>query len=523
MPHSPRQGLADDAARRDYVEWTVPSNRIESRKPNLVKSIALRLPAVLSVVALLMGPLPVRAASVPAPPPTDLLVVGGTPAGVAAALAAARRGERVTLVSATGDLGGVLTGAMMDQWDLNVAPDGASIEDGIFEEMYARLGDVFAPETASGVLARMVAEQPRITVVLDDVPVAVSTAAVPACASVAGCASVDGVTFRNARTGVASEFAAPYVIDATDDAVVAALAGARYDVGREDSGIDDRTQAVTLMFTIAGVDWNELAAAYDPAKYGAGGVVEHRAWGYANIVRDYRPFDSRVLVRDLNLGLMPGGDVSVNAIDVVGIDGLRSGDLALARHISERESVRLVAYLRPRLPGFERARLGHFAPDVYVRETRHVAGLERLTTSDVWFGKVPGDTIGLSSYPIDLHPVDATDEPAYAPIRHVYGIPFGALVPRGFANLLVAGPSISASHLASGSARVIPTTIEEGEAAGAAAAQADRAGIDFTAVARDRNQIAALRRDLLASDVVLALPARTDADRVALAVRRVRG
>ncbi len=469
------------------------------------------------MVALLVGPLAVRAAGVAAPPPADLLVVGGTPAGVAAALAAARRGERVTLVSATGDLGGVLTGAMMDQWDLNVAPDGAPVEDGIFEEMYARLGDVFVPETAAGGLARMVAEQPRIAVVLDDVPVAVSTA------NFAGGASVDGVTFRNARTGVASEFAAPYVIDATDDADVAALAGARYEVGRQDSGIDDRTQAVTLMFTIAGVNWNELAAAYDPAKYGAGGVALRRAWGYANIVKEYRPLDRRVLVRDINLGLMPGGDVSVNAIDVVGIDGLRSSDLALARQISERESPRLVAYLRPRLPGFERAHLDYFAPRVYVRETRHIAGLERLTTSDVWFGKVPGDTIGLSSYPIDLHPVDATDEPAYAPVRHVYGIPFGALVPRGFANLLVAGPAISASHLASGSARVIPTTIEEGEAAGAAAAQAGRAGIDFIAVSRDRNQIAALRRDLLANDVVLALPGSADADRLTLAERRGRG
>jgi NADPH-dependent 2,4-dienoyl-CoA reductase/sulfur reductase-like enzyme len=136
------------------------SNRPQLRKPNPVKSIALRAVAALSVAALLIAPLAVRAEGVAAPSRPDLLVVGGTPAGVAAALAAARRGERVTLISATGDLGGVLTGAMMDQWDLNLAPDGAPIEDGIFEEMYARLGDVFAPEAAAGALARMVAEQP---------------------------------------------------------------------------------------------------------------------------------------------------------------------------------------------------------------------------------------------------------------------------------------------------------------------------------------------------------------------------
>jgi NADPH-dependent 2,4-dienoyl-CoA reductase/sulfur reductase-like enzyme len=61
-----------------------------------------------------------------------VLVVGGTPAGVAAAVAAARRGAGVTLVSAAPQLGGILTDAMMDQWDLNVAPGGGAIQGGLF-------------------------------------------------------------------------------------------------------------------------------------------------------------------------------------------------------------------------------------------------------------------------------------------------------------------------------------------------------------------------------------------------------
>jgi hypothetical protein len=56
------------------------------------------------------------------------------------------------------------------------------------------------------------------------------------------------------------------------------------------------------------------------------------------------------------------------------------------------------------LPGFTDARVASFAPAMYVRETRHVAGLERLTTGDVWSGDIPADSIGLASYPIDLHP-----------------------------------------------------------------------------------------------------------------------
>ena len=429
-----------------------------------------------------------------------VLVVGGTPAGVAASLAAARSGENVTLVSATGDLGGTLTGAMMDQWDLNLAPDGTSVQRGIFAEMYARLGDVFTPQTAANALSRMVAADPRITVRYDEVPSAVDTIA-----------SADGrrianVTFASADARTPVTLVAPLVIDATDAADVAALAGAHYDVGRQDTGLDERTQAVTLMFEIADVDWEALARKYDSVRFGPGGIVDRRAWGYSNVVRDYRPLDRSVVVRDLNLGLVPDGSVTLNAIDITGVDGLDTAQLANARIAGEREAYHLVAFLAGRLPGFRRARVAAFARTIYVRETRHVAGLERLTTDDIWSGRIPSDSIGLASYPIDVHPVDPTDEPAFAAARHVYGIPFGTLVPRGLSNLVLAGPAISATHLAAGSARVIPTTIEEGEADGVASAVARGQGLDFEQLARRDSGFERVRRDLADAGVELNSP-----------------
>jgi hypothetical protein len=144
-----------------------------------------------------------------------------------------------------------------------------------------------------------------------------------------------------------------------------------------------------------------------------------------------------------------------------------------------------------------------YAGAVYVRETRHVLGLAWLTADDVWDGVQPADRIGLSSYPLDLHPVTASDRLAYAPERHVYGVPFGALVPRGFANLLLASPSISASHEAAGSARVIPTTIEEGEADGAAAALAQTRRVSFIALDQTPALIGALQRDLRRTGAIL--------------------
>ncbi len=428
----------------------------------------------------------------------DVLVVGGTSAGVAAAVTAARRGLNVTLVAGSDDLGGVLTDAMMDQWDLNLAPDGEPVQRGLFAEIYARLGQAFTPQAAARTFAQLTAEEPRIIVAFDEAPVAV------AAETANGQTHVENVEFRNVDSGATETVAAPLIVDATDDGDVAAMAGARYDVGRQDTGLDERTQAVTLVFTLDGVDWAKLASSYDAGRFGPGGVSERTAWGYERILRSYRSHFADVVVRDLNLGRLPNGDVTVNAIDVCGIDGRDPRQLEAARRESEIEAKRLVGFLRARVPGFAEARVGRFADEVYVRETRHIEGLERLTAADVWLGRIPADSIGLASYPIDVHPVDPSDEPAFAPVRHVYGIPFGALVPKGLANVILAGPAISASHLASGSARTVPTTIEEGEAAGTACALALRDRLDFTQLALEPLRLVTLRRELARSGVMLA-------------------
>jgi hypothetical protein len=449
-----------------------------------------------------------RALPASAHSPASVLVVGGTPAGVAAAVSAARAGTDVTLVAPGLQLGGILTDAMMDQWDLNLAPDGSAIQGGLFREIYAQLGDAFTPDDAARVFLGLVQSEPHIHLITEARAVDVRTSVEN------GRRAVDGVRFTRAN-GSTFEIDAREVVDATDDGDVAALAGARYDLGRQDTGMDERMQPVTLMFTIEDLDWSRVVTGYDPVRYGAGGATDKRTWGYATILRAYHPLSPDVVVRDLNLGRESDGDVTANAIDVLGIDGRSPADLARARAISEAEAPHLIAFLRAHLPGFENATLGRYASAVYVRETRHFAGVDRLTADAVWDGSIPDDTIGLSSYPLDLHPVTAGDRLAYAPIRHVYGIPFGALVPRDFVNLLLASPAISASHVAAGSARVIPTTIEEGDAAGAAAAFADRSGMTFPIMARSAPAIAAVREQLTRSGSILTYdaPARSIARR----------
>jgi hypothetical protein len=451
-----------------------------------------------AIAGILLGSLPsvAFAQNIQAP---DVLVIGGTPAGVAAAVAAGRRGLHVELDVAGDVLGGVVSDGMMDQWDRNTGPAGETIERGIFAELLARLGDAFAPERAEAVLSELVASTPNVDVHYGRIPL---DALVEPTSSGHFVTRIDFRTRKGNRASVA-----PFVVDATDDGDVAALAGARYDVGRGDMGRDSAMQAATLMFSLRGVDTHALANGYDPRRFGPGGAAGARVWGFSSTLRDYRSTDPRVMVRDLNLGISPDGEVTVNAIDVFGVDGLDPRSTATGTAFAKAEAPHLLAFLRGRVPGFENAEIARFARALYVRETRHILGMAYLTSADVLRGNLPADTIGLSSYPLDLHPVSAEDKFDYPPLRHVYGVPLGALIPSGFTNLLVASRAISASHAAAGSARIVPTTIEEGEAAGAACAIALRERTTFPQLDRSASLLAGLRSDLAQRGAVIDLPA----------------
>src|SRR5215469_5279732 len=198
----------------------------------------------------------------------DVIVVGGTPSGVAAAVAAARRGLHVELDVAGTTLGGVVSDGMMDQWDLNTGPAGETIERGIFAELVAELGDAFTPESAQSAFAALLSSTPNIDVQYRSLPQAVMSEPTSSGRFVT---RIDFAIKRGTRFSVA-----PFVIDATDDGDVAALAGAHFNVGRQDLGIDNATQAATLMFSLRGVDAHTLATEYSAARFGPGGAMGAR-------------------------------------------------------------------------------------------------------------------------------------------------------------------------------------------------------------------------------------------------------
>ncbi|HLW48368.1 MAG TPA: FAD-dependent oxidoreductase [bacterium] len=392
---------------------------------------------------------------------TPVLVVGGTPAGVAAAVAAARTGMPVYLTESRPFLGGDLTGPMLNVIDLDRGLTGGHLAQGVFLEIYKRLGMTFDVETAKRVFLDEVRGEPLITLKMRTTPVDVLMRG----------PWVTGVTFEDAQHEQYT-ICATRVVDATDDADVAAMAGAPYTIGREDSGIDRAMMSATLVFELRGVNWRQVVTYVDGrsahhvphiGKYGG------NVWGYHHIMALYKPVESGIAIYDLNVGLQNRQTVLINGLLVFGVDGTSPASVADGLLRAKAEVPRLIRFLRERAPGFADAVLVRTADYLYVRETRHIRGLYTMTAGDIVNGRVFWDAIGVASYPIDIHPYKPDELNPYAPKRYVYTVPFRALVPRRIANLIMASRSISATYTAAASLRVVPTTMEEGQAAGIAA------------------------------------------------------
>ena len=392
---------------------------------------------------------------------TPVLVVGGTPAGVSAAVAAARTGTAVYMTEWRPYLGGDLTGAMLNMLDMDFGLTGEHLARGVFSEIYKQLGMTFDVEAAKRVFMDEVRREPLITLRLHRKPIEV----------LMNGPWITGVVFDDPRHG-RETVCAKRVVDATDDGDIAAMAGAPFTIGREDSGIDRAMMSATLVFELNDVNWHQVVAYVTGAReqhMRRGGVYRGNVWGYSPIMRMYKPTQPNTAIYDLNIGLQNDHSVLINGLLVFGVDGTDPGSVADGMRRAKAELPPLMEFLRQTAPGFSKASLERTADYLYIRETRHIRGLYTLTANDIVNSRVFWDAVGVASYPIDIHPYKLGELNPYAPKRFVYTIPFRSLVPYGTANLVMASRAISATYAAAASCRVVPTTMEEGQAAGLAA------------------------------------------------------
>jgi hypothetical protein len=459
--------------------------------------------------------LPARAARVAAD--TDVLVVGGGPAGLGAAIGAADAGARVVLVERYGFLGGNATAALVmplmsfHTYQPATAPGkrvrllpedhgpGEPVVGGVLEHLLNRLvraGAAIKPSEATGYVVPFDPEIFKL-VALDMLDAAGVELLLHALAS--------GTVVDGARPGVVFEtksgpllVRARAVIDCTGDGDVAAQAGAAFEFGREDGLV----QPMTLMFRM--IEFNRSRFATYVREHPDQWRGVHGLW---ELVRQATAAGELELPREdiLFFATPHPREVSVNSTRVTGMSGIDAWDLTYAEWQSHRQMRQVVAFLRRYVPGFEQSYLAQSGVNIGVRETRRILGEYQLTADDVLQARKFDDGIARAAYPLDIHnPQGSGTVLKRLPPGEAYDIPLRCLIPRGVDDLLVAGRCISGTHAAHSSYRVMPVAMATGQAAGVCAALAARADISPRAVsARDvqqelRRQGASLRVPVVA-------------------------
>lgn len=405
----------------------------------------------------------------------DLAVTGGGLTGVAAAVAAAREGLRVILIEQYGFLGGAATNSLvnpfMNYWIKEQGQGGSfkytDVNKGLFQTMLNRLCEMgallenrvtFNEEILKILLDRLTAEH-GVEVLFHSYLMEAQTEG--------GRLSEIAVANKSGTERCQAKF----FLDATGDADLAALAGCPYHVGRKE---DNLCQPMTLCFRIGNIDMKKYAENREKIS-----VLYKQAQAKGAIKNPREDVLSFPHVAD--------GMVHFNSTRVIKKSALNARELSLAEMEGREQAYELYLFLKENIEGFENSRLIMMAPRIGVRESRMIDGEYTLTVDDIAQCRKFPDSVARGSYGVDIHSPDGAGT-----IQHrlkdgdYYTIPYRALIPKGAANLLVAGRCISSTHEAQSAYRILPICCNMGEGAGYALSIAAREGCPVNMVNIDK-------------------------------------
>lgn len=417
---------------------------------------------------------------------TDVLVTGGGPAGVCAAICSARQGVKTMLVEQGSFCGGMATRGLVGPFMTCYDAEGETmIIRGVFEEIVNKMverGYAIHPKDVMGGTAFTSwikighdhvtpFEAEGLKLVLDEmlekagVEILYHTAFLE---PVVEENVIKGV-YVSSKSGI-QLINAKVVIDCTGDGDVATRSGVPFEMGNEELGL---IQPATMFYHISNVD-------ADKVEEDIQANIDHF---YRKDGVNYRSLHWRVSqarengdwsLDRVSIGIfrMPKKDEwCVNTSRIMGVDSTDNESLTRAEIEGRKQADEITKFLRKYVPGCEDARIKSTASHVGIRESRHIQGEYRLNADDLIEAKVPEDSVFIAANSVDVHGRFGPKSNEYVPINgSYYGIPYRCLVPLKIDNLLIAGRCVSADSTAAGAIRVMPPCMAMGQAAGTAAA-----------------------------------------------------
>lgn len=414
----------------------------------------------------------------------DVIVAGGGPAGIAAAVSAAREGAKTLLIEATGALGGMSTNGLVPAW-CPYSDKEKIIYRGLAERIF-NASKAQTPFVDPGKLDWVPINPEAMKVIYDDlceefgVEVLFGTVL---CDAEAENGKVRSLVVVN-KEGL-SAYKAKVYVDCTGDADLSAFAGAEVLKGIE--GDESILQPATYCFSLGGV--NDDAYVH--------GVRLH-ASNPASPIHALKDSPEYPRITDTHFcnNKIATGAVGFNSGHLNEVDGTDPRSLSRAYAEGRKKAHEVLRALKDVYPeAFANAFVQQTAPLMGVRETRRVVCDYTLTREDYVTRATFPDEISRNSYYIDIHMTPkelkmvagfhGEERAARYGKGESHGIPYRCLTPVGMSNLLVAGRIISSDRDLLGSVRVMPNCFTTGEAAGLAAAICAKAGISVHDVDTD--------------------------------------
>lgn len=422
----------------------------------------------------------------------DVIVIGGGPAGVTAAIAAARGGSKVLLVERHGFLGGMLTAAGTGPM-MSFHAGQTQVVRGIPDEIIQRLA---AQGLSPGHMEDFVGFCATVTpfsaegmkVVMEQMCMEAGVTLLYHTTFI-DCV-MDGDRISGVRLFAKNGFFEAHgsiYIDASADADLAVSAGISTVYGRESDGI---AQPMTLNILVGGVDRDKVIAYVQSQREDMLPTVPFDKLrliprtgiqgGYSLLNRARE--EGLITVNNQALLMFETntpGQFIVNMTHMFAMNSIDAFGLTAAEIEGRQQAQQLFHMFQNYIPGFENAHIIQTGPNIGIRESRKINGVYKLTEYDIVANVMFRDAVAMGGYPVDVHSPNGFDDGKTLPHLEPgtwYSVPYRCLVTNEVSNLIVAGRCISTTHLACGATRVTPILMAISQGAGTAAALAAKAG-----------------------------------------------